>query len=210
MSKRFKRRESTRPIANKILIVCEGSKTEPQYFHAIRQRWRLATLQVLIVPSQGKTDPCNLVELAIEKRQELEDDDRWEKGDRAWVAFDGDEHIEKSLDAWNKALSKARGQKIELAITNPCFEFWYLLHFQDHFSQITSKKAKALLNKYLPDYDKAKCYYPETFEALTQFAIQRAEKIAEEIQRGELAEFSNPCCSGLPTLVQNLLMLGSR
>lgn len=210
MSKRFKRRESTRPIANKILIVCEGSKTEPQYFHAIRQRWRLATLQVLIVPSQGKTDPCNLVELAIEKRQELEDDDRWEKGDRAWVAFDGDEHIEKSLDAWNKALSKARGQKIELAITNPCFEFWYLLHFQDHFSQITSKKAKALLNKYLPDYDKAKCYYPETLEALTQFAIQRAEKIAEEIQRDELAEFSNPCCSGLPTLVQNLLMLGSR
>ena len=210
MSRRFKRRESTRPIANKILIVCEGSKTEPQYFHAIRQRWRLATLQVLIVPSQGKTDPCNLVELAIEKRQELEDDDRWEKGDRAWVAFDGDEHIEKSLDAWNKALSKARGQKIELAITNPCFEFWYLLHFQDHFSQITSKKAKALLNKYLPDYDKAKCYYPETLEALTQFAIQRAEKIAEEIQRGELAEFSNPCCSGLPTLVQNLLMLGSR
>lgn len=210
MSKRFKRRESTRPIANKILIVCEGSKTEPEYFHAIRQRWRLATLQVLIVPSQGKTDPCNLVELAIEKRQELEDDDRWEKGDRAWVAFDGDEHIEKSLDAWNKALSRARGQKIELAITNPCFEFWYLLHFQDHFAQITRKKAEALLNKHLPGYDKAKSYYPETLEALTQFAIQRAEKIAAQIQRNDLDEFSNPCCSGLPTLVQNLLVLNSR
>jgi hypothetical protein len=210
VSKRFKRRESTRQIANKILIVCEGSKTEPAYFNAIRQTWRLATLQVLIVPSHGKTDPYNLVELAIEKRQELEDDDRWEKGDRAWVAFDGDEHIAKSLDAWNEALSKARGQKIELAVTNPCFELWYLLHFQDHFSQITSKKAKALLNTHLPTYHKAKCYYPETLEALTQFAIQRAEKIAAQIQRDNLDEFSNPCCSGLPTLVQNLLMLNSR
>lgn len=208
MSKPFKRRESTRPIANKILIVCEGSKTEPAYFNAIRQTSRLATLQVLIVPSQGKTDPCNLVDLAIEKRQELEDDDRWEKGDRAWVAFDGDEHIEKSLDAWNKALSRARGQKIELAITNPCFEFWYLLHFQGHFSQITSKKAEALLNKHLPSYHKAKCYYPETLEALTQFAIQRAGKIAAQIQRDNLDEFSNPCCSGLPILVRSLLTLG--
>jgi hypothetical protein len=210
VSERFKRRKSIRQIAKKILIVCEGSKTEPQYFHAIRQRWRLATLQVLIVPSQGKTDPCNLVELAIEKRQELENDDRWEKGDRAWVAFDGDEHIEKSIDAWNKALSKARGQKIELAITNPCFEFWYLLHFQDHFAQITRTKTITLLNRHILDYAKSKCCYPEPLEALTENAIQRAKKIAEQIQRDELNEFSNPCCSGLPTLVQNLLILGNQ
>lgn len=165
---------------------------------------------MLIFPSQGRTDPCNLVDLAIEKRQDLQDDDRWEKGDRAWVAFDGDEHIEKSLDAWNKALARARGHKIELAITNPCFEFWYLLHFQDHFAQITRTKTTILLNKHIPNYDKAKCFYPNPLEAHTQLAIQRAEKITAQIQRDELDEFSNPCCSGLPTLVQSLLLLGQK
>ncbi len=42
---------------------------------------------------------------------------------------------------------------------------------------------------------------------LTEQAIKRAEKIANQIERNELYEHSNPCCSGLAKLISSLLTL---
>jgi hypothetical protein len=40
-----------------------------------------------------------------------------------FLGFDGDEHRNKSLEKWRNALELAKKEKIELAITNPCFDF---------------------------------------------------------------------------------------
>ncbi|MBM0742728.1 RloB domain-containing protein [Phormidium sp. CLA17] len=190
------------------MIACEGSKTEPAYFEGIRKSLRLSTVQIKILPHLG-TDPLRIVEAAIAGRQDMKVDKAWITGDRAWAVFDGDEHIANNPDNWRSALAKAKSQKIDLAITNPCFEFWYLIHFRDHLAQIDRIKTLALLKQHVSDYEKAACLYPEPLSLLTTQAIQRARKIAEQIQRDQLAPFSNPCCSELPELVESLLKLAT-
>jgi hypothetical protein len=49
--------------------------------------------------------------------------------------------------------------------------------------------------------------YPEPLADLTHQAVTRAEKIASQIQRNALPEYSNPCCSRLPELIETLLRL---
>jgi hypothetical protein len=205
--RKLNRRPPSRNIAQKILIACEGSKTEPIYFNSIRNELRSSTLDIIVLPHQNKTDPRSIVERLIEERQQRKDNQQWSKEDKAWAVFDGDEHIEKSLANWQSAISRATSQKINLAITNPCFELWYLIHFQDHFAQINRDRLVNLLGKHIPNYDKSMCLYPKPLKSLTEQAIQRAEKMAKQIERNELSEHSNPCCSGLPKLISSLLSL---
>ncbi|MCP2730473.1 RloB family protein [Limnofasciculus baicalensis] len=207
MSKNLKRHPPSRNTAKKILIACEGSKTEPDYFESIRQDLRLRTLQIIVLRHQGKTDPRSIIERVIEERQKMKLNQRWTEGDTAWAVFDGDEHIEKSLDHWCGAINRAKSQKIQLAITNPSFELWYLIHFRDQFSQINRHQAIALLKEYIPNYDKSKCFYPKPLKPLTSEAIKRGEKMAGQIQRAGLDEYSNPSCNGLPNLIRLLLNL---
>jgi len=205
--RKLNRHSPSRNVAQKILIACEGSKTEPIYFNSIRNELRSPTLDIIVLPHQNRTDPRSIIEKLIEERQQRKDNQQWSKEDKAWAVFDGDEHIEKSLANWQSAINRATSQKINLAITNPCFELWYLIHFQDHFAQITRDRLVNLLNKHIPDYDKSMCLYPKPLKSLTEQAIQRAEKMAKQIERNELSEHSNPCCSGLPKLISSLLSL---
>jgi hypothetical protein len=205
--KQFDRRSASRNIAQKILIVCEGQKTEPLYFKGIRQQRRLRTLQVKIVDTAGKTDPMSIIDRAISERQSIKSENGWESGDTAWAVLDGDEHIERDKNNWLKALTLAEKQKINLAITNPCFEFWYLIHFQDAYAPMNALTALKKLQKHLPNYTKAQTLYPDPLENLTNAALQRAEKIAQQIDRNRLNIHSNPCCSRLPELIQMLLTL---
>ncbi|MEH1863972.1 MAG: RloB family protein [Nostoc sp.] len=207
MPRKLNRRPPSRNIAQKILIACEGSKTEPIYFNSIRNELRSSTLDIIVLPHQNKTDPRSIIERLIEERQQRKDNQQWSTEDEAWAVFDGDEHIEKSLENWQSAINRATSQKINLAITNPCFELWYLIHFQDHFAQINRDRLVNLLGKHIPNYDKSMCLYPKPLKSLTEQAIQRAEKMAKEIERNELSEHSNPCCSGLPKLISSLLSL---
>jgi len=54
----FKRPQATRAIGRKVIIVCEGKKTEHGYFEAIRKHLRLPTLQVAVVHPDA-TDPLS-------------------------------------------------------------------------------------------------------------------------------------------------------
>jgi len=105
-----------------ILIVCEGGKTEPDYFNGLRRRWRLGA-HVEVVGDASGSAPINVVDYALERKSQAE------KGagvpyDAVWCVFDHDRH--KTLD---RALSKAKSNGLLVALSVPCFEFWYLLHF---------------------------------------------------------------------------------
>ena len=76
--------------------------------------------------------------------------------------------LKKVCTNWESAINRAKSQKIKLAITNPCFELWYLIHFQDHFAQITRDRLWNLLEKHIPDYEKSMCLYPKPLKPLTE------------------------------------------
>ncbi|HEU4556391.1 MAG TPA: RloB family protein [Longimicrobium sp.] len=48
----------------------------------------------------------------------------------------------------------AAKEAIHLAVSNPCFELWLLLHFADHAAHVTASQPGRLLRKHLPRYDK--------------------------------------------------------
>ncbi|MEE3718445.1 RloB family protein [Tumidithrix elongata RA019] len=127
MGKPFKRNPLKKPVGNKILIACEGENTEIIYFKAIRQKLRLPREQIIVISPEG-TDPLTIVNEAIAERDELKYNRAWEKDDSAWAVFDGDEHIDNNYSRWCEALLKAERNKINLAISNPSIEFWFLIH----------------------------------------------------------------------------------
>lgn len=148
------------------------------------------------------TDPLNVVHAAVQQRDVLRRDRRWEETDCAWAVFDGDEHIENNPQNWYEALDLARRKEIGLAISNPCFEFWYLLHYQDRESHITRQKVLSRLRNHIPDYEKGKCIFPDPLHPLTSNAIERAERLSA--LRSDLPEYSNPS-TNVHSLVSVLL-----
>lgn len=62
----LKRKQKKRPRHDRILIVSEGSKTEPFYFEEIRVSRRLNTAHIQVLPCQIGTSPKQVVEYAYD------------------------------------------------------------------------------------------------------------------------------------------------
>lgn len=145
------RRAAFREPRKRILIFCEGTLTEPQYFDDFRREEHNALVDVIIDGEGGS--PKTLVErAAVQKgirkgRKRFADDNL--KYDEVWCVYDVDQHP-KLADAYQQA----RDNGIELAISNPCFELWLLLHFADQNAHIERNKAAALLRTHIPGYAK--------------------------------------------------------
>ena len=121
------------PTRQRFLIVCEGEKTEPDYFECFR-------VPGLVVDVQGLgMNTVSLVRQAIELR-ELDD------YDQTWCVFDKDDFLDKNF---NDAIALARRNGICVAYSNQSFELWYVLHFDYMHSAITREQYKSILDKKL-------------------------------------------------------------
>ena len=165
-------------------------------------------MQVFIVPHEG-TDPRSVVQAAVTRRNQLKREKRWTEGDSAWAVFDGEEHYLHDPANWNDALQIAGSNGVQLAISNPCFELWYLLHFQDQFAYLTRQQARQMLKRYMPDYEKSSKLYPEPLQERTREAIRRAKEIEVRAKDNALSPHENPWC-GVTYLVESLLALSKR
>lgn len=107
------RNEGRRPIRKKILIVCEGEKTEPLYFKGFRVAKEICDIQGI------GANTLSLVKIAKNLR---------DNGDysETWCVFDRDSFPKASV---NNALSYAAKIGIKCAFSNESFELWYVLHF---------------------------------------------------------------------------------
>lgn len=130
------RRQGNRPKRRSILIVCEGERTEPNYFEAFRRRLLGGEGDRVFVAGVGD-NTVGLVEKAreiVEKRL---------RGDappfyHVWIVFDKDEFPDDRFDrAVQMIQTEDAGFKANArphwhaAWSNEAFELWYLLHFQD-------------------------------------------------------------------------------
>lgn len=208
MARSFQRPLRQRQIGRRVIIACEGISTEPGYFEEIRKSKNLSKKQIIIVRHVG-TDPLTVVNAAIDAQNEQKQRRDWGQDDGAWAVFDGDEHKQENPENWNNAIQKAQGQNIRLAISNPCFEFWYLLHFQDYMANLTRQKARELLRHHIPDYEKANRLYPDPLKPLTSDALQRAKQLAARAEWDNLAPHNNPS-TGVWNLVESLFSLESQ
>lgn len=100
---------NTREIKQRFLIVCEGEKTEPNYFKA----FRVPKDVKLVVRGLGQ-NPSNLMD-QTKKWANQEDEDY----NQIWCVFDRDSW---TTEDFNNALTKAKNEGIQVAYSNEAFE----------------------------------------------------------------------------------------
>lgn len=173
------RKSEIREPKPKVLIVCEGKKTEPDYLNEIKNKYRLANVVVIYASTVGSA-PVSVVECAKEKNKEQSDlygdNEQFEK---VFCVYDTDEH--ESLD---KASQLIHENNFKAIISNVCFEYWLLLHYEYTRAPILRKGNKSAasvcvskLKKHIAQYDKSKIkeYFPDLFSKL-DIAIKNSKK----------------------------------
>lgn len=186
--KSFARKAPKREPYEKVLIVCEGKKTEPSYLRDAAYYFQIHTANILITGDSGAA-PVSVVDFAIAKFEKTPD------YDRVYCVFDRDQHPSFNLACQKiqrTTLEKKEGKKrlgkahFEAITSDPCFEYWLLLHYTyttkplDNFAAVSTelKKIPEMVN-----YQKGQL---ELFDLTRQHlkkASERAERANEDAKK---------------------------
>ena len=104
-----------------ILIVCEEGNTEPSYF----RQFKLSS--ATIKPVGEGYNSTSLVKRAIQLSKE-------KSYDQVWCVFDADPKPDnlKQAKNFNDAIKLADKNGFGIAYSNQAFEYWLIIHFDDH------------------------------------------------------------------------------
>lgn len=200
------REEGTRGKIVRFLIVCEGEKTEPNYFKALiddcksqNDGAKIDKQRTQVVPAAviggGACGTCKLVEKAKKLEKEYKRKHQV-PFDRVWVVFDKDEYKD-----FNKAIADAKKEGMNCAWSNGAFELWFLLHFQNGFEGKCKdyvNKIESILKKKLKKTDFSYEKNDEDFYQILQAhgdeeqAIKRAQKLRENMGKKKNYATHNP------------------
>lgn len=182
------RKQGKRASHDRILIVSEGSKTEPNYFKEIQRDLHLPTANIQILPGELGTEPIQVVAFA----ETILRDGYTVKGiqkkafERVYVVFDRDEH-----HSYHQALAKATALDGKIKNDNkqtisfqaiasvPSFELWLLLHFENIQHDIHRHEVLRRLKQHLPAYEKGSSGSYAATKAHLDTAEQRAQALAQ-------------------------------
>lgn len=194
------RKQGIRDAKPRFVLCFEDAISAPRYFEAFRAHRKLTTASFMVDCDPSVTDPHSVVNYAIELRDELSGNEEFvrEDGDQVWAIVDVDRHPNM-----NDAIQLARSKDINLAISNPCFEYWLLLHFEDcapyvgNCSELISKHLK----KHIPDYDKGKT----DFSSIVENAVLASTRAEKQFQAKAEPDPVKCCpCTRIFRLIQSL------
>ena len=185
--KGLKRKPPYRTPNKSELIVCEGEKSEKMYFNALKGRLRLRAVQINVI-SQSESEPIAVVERAITKKEEMA-----KLGipyEKVWCVVDVEIPPHNTLDkAWEKARET---DGLELILTNPCIEYWFLLHFKKHTAPFDNNiDVMNALKAVHPSYKKSRIGFDILYPH-TATAIKHSKEVLEEKKCGECLGDCNP------------------
>lgn len=181
LSRELRRKQAKLATYDRVLIVCEGEKTERYYFQELCDHYRLNSTNVEISGDCGSA-PINVIERAkalyqAEKRNGI-------PFDRVYCVFDKDTH--STYKSALEAVTSIKPNATFFATNSvPCFEYWLLLHFVDTTKPFYGTEgAKSAgdqvldeLKKYIADYAKGDHgHFENLFGQLPQ-AIQRSRRV---------------------------------
>lgn len=175
------RPENVRQQHYRILIVCEGEQTEPNYFRSLAKDKKYTAVLSVEIRGIGR-GTTSLVKEAMKLKQNLEHTNFLEF-DSSWVVFDEDDHKD-----FNQAIDESERNGFKAAWSNEAFELWYVLHFEYLNTGITRKayidKLNDILRKKLKN---AKYKYekndPAFYRLLQQYGNEElAKKFAKKLR----------------------------
>jgi len=137
------------------LIVCEGGKTEPNYFIEIKNlindqyAHRVEVKQVEIDIRGEGTNTLSLLERAKQYIDELRG-----QVTQVWLVYDKDDFPPDRFDTTQyeaERLSRDGDVSFNVAWSNQCIEYWFLLHFEYLQADIQRDQYIRKLDKYFKD-----------------------------------------------------------
>lgn len=171
------RRSGRRPELRTILVFCEGVNSEPDYVKAVKRLPRVAgntALDLRIHPERGV--PLTLVQMAAAHMSDPEVDE-------CWCIFDVESPRPHPNLTEAKALARKNG--VHLAISNPCFELWLILHFQDWSACVDTGPAERRSREL--EGRPGKSIDGDLYMSKRQAASRRAERLDERHERNSTA-----------------------
>ncbi|MGA9486343.1 MAG: RloB family protein [Methylocella sp.] len=171
----------------KFFLFCEGKNTEPDYFHALKKLF--GGVLIDIEPVGG--DPKAVVDSAIScaesrglcKGGQRRKRNSFELLDEVWAVFDKDVHAH-----FQQAIQRCCEKSIGVARSNPCFEVWLILHFQEFERPDDRHAVQKLLKTICPQYDPEKGKTLDHEDALTRLdaaEARAARQLSKREQEGD-------------------------
>lgn len=187
------RGRKAREIRKRILVLTEGSVSEKEYLEWFIDWCRNGLVEVRFGPNQAT--PKTLVDEAVATIREARRNARRERDshlafDEVWCAYDVDEHPFLA-----EARDKALANDVRLAVSNPCFEVWLLLHLREPTGCMNRQEMQKafrtqcgsnFLGKHLP----LTISWGDNYES----ALQRARRLHDErVKPWPHESDANPC-----------------
>lgn len=192
MTKRRDAKKSIQPEYH--LIVTEGTKTEPNYFNAIKKIINQNYKERIQIEVSGEGDnTVNLFEIA---KGYAEKNPNGYK--HVWVVYDADDFPKENIDAVSVLCKENSNndRQYHAIWSNQCVELWYLLHFSFMQSDLHRKEYFPKLDECLQSIDAGKyeknredMYY--VLKPYMDDAIRNAKALSE-INRGKSPSESAP------------------
>lgn len=192
----LKRKVNTRGAPKELfLIVCEGEKTEPNYFKKFRLPADVYVSDVDVYGVGAVTE--SLVRETIKIRQVIKKS-VGKTYDQVWCVFDKDDN---PAEQFNRALALADREGIKVAYSNEAFELWYLLHF-NYIDSVTSRAQykRKLSHRLGQPYIKNSEDMYDKLLSRQQDAIRNADRLLKSYG------FHKPCDDNPCTLVHHLVI----
>jgi hypothetical protein len=165
----FKRISYTLDYRPLIIIATEGKKTEPSYFRMVVFKPPRTAVHVVTLGTKTSSSPITVLNRIKRYIKEY----GIKSGDEAWIVVDKDNwkdtHLEQ-LYSWS-TLQSNRG----LAVSNPQFEYWLLLHFEDGNDVHNKTECLNKLKCHCPNYNKRNIPVDKFTLSNVKEAVKRAK-----------------------------------
>jgi len=188
------RKQKIQNELQRVIIACEGTVTEKLYFQDLFDELILEhniAKTSFIIAKHKHTNPTGVLK---DLENELKKDPDFE---HKWIVIDRDaprtNESGHSLGDFNNALEQAKAKKIGVAYSNPCFELWYLLHFEYRDSGIDREDIVDKLFE-INGYTKNSHGMYTLLKPFQSIAIKNANRLLENYRlQTHLPANDNPC-----------------
>jgi hypothetical protein len=172
-ARRLERRKPVLTPGKTILIVCEDSKSSYLYWKKFCRKHCVSSVYVEICGPECGSAPINVIDYAIKQRDSVPTSPVRDDYDDVFCVIDVDRHTTLA-----QAIDKANTNNLRVILSNPCFEYWYILHFKRTGSPYhSSRDVVSDLKSYFPNYDKGNADIFEEIYPRTDEATERSKEI---------------------------------
>lgn len=165
--RKFKRHLGERRYKKLFILAVENAKTEPQYFNIFNNFGPIIRVQCLI--GRNDSSPPQV----LRRMEKYLYEENLMASDEAWLVVDKDNWTDDQLSllhSWSQTKDN-----YGFALSNPKFEYWLLLHFEDGAGVNSAHDCFQRLIRHLPKFDKS-LDTRKFSEKMVNRAIERARQ----------------------------------